>query len=64
MGYVKEPEGVDFEINGKPWTKKEKEEISQIIKKLKAKKKASKNKPKEKRDGVMNTLYNNSSYEK
>ena len=48
MGYIKEPEGVDFEINGKPWTKKEKEEISQIIKKLKAKKKPRKTNRKKK----------------
>jgi len=39
MGYIKEPANVDFEINGKPWTSKEKEEISDFIKQYKLKKK-------------------------
>lgn len=33
MGYIKEPEGVDFIINGKPLTEKEKQAISEFIKK-------------------------------
>jgi hypothetical protein len=32
MGYAKEPEGVDFVINGKPLTDKQKNEISEFIK--------------------------------
>ena len=32
MGYVKEPEGIDFVINGKPLTDKQKQEISEFIK--------------------------------
>lgn len=32
MGYVKEPEGVDFVIKGKPLTDKQKQEISAFIK--------------------------------
>ncbi|MHC8947892.1 hypothetical protein [Sphingobacterium hungaricum] len=32
MGYIKEPEGIDFEINGKPLTEKQKNEISEFIK--------------------------------
>lgn len=32
MGYIKEPEGVDFVINGKPLTDKQKNEISLFIK--------------------------------
>lgn len=32
MGYIKEPEGVDFVINGKPLTNKQKKEISEFIK--------------------------------
>lgn len=32
MGYIKEPDGVDFEINGKPLTEKQKKEISEFIK--------------------------------
>lgn len=32
MGYIKEPEGVDFVINGKPLTDKQKNEISEFIK--------------------------------
>lgn len=32
MGYIKEPAGVDFEINGKPLTEKQKKEISEFIK--------------------------------
>ena len=32
MGYIKEPEGVDFVINGKPLTEKQKKAISEFIK--------------------------------
>lgn len=32
MGYIKEPEGVDFVINGKPLTDKQKKEISEFLK--------------------------------
>ena len=32
MGYIKEPEGVDFVIKGKPLTDKQKKEISEFIK--------------------------------
>jgi hypothetical protein len=32
MGYIKEPEGIDFVINGKPLTDKQKKEISEFIK--------------------------------
>jgi hypothetical protein len=32
MGYIKEPEGVDFLIKGKPLTQKEKKAISEFIK--------------------------------
>ncbi len=32
MGYIKEPKGVDFVINGKPLTDKQKNEISEFIK--------------------------------
>ena len=32
MGHIKEPEGVDFVINGKPLTEKEKKAISEFIK--------------------------------
>ena len=32
MGYIKEPEGVDFVVNGKPLTDKQKKEISEFIK--------------------------------
>jgi hypothetical protein len=32
MGHIKEPEGVDFVINGKPLTDKEKRAISEFIK--------------------------------
>lgn len=32
MGYIKEPEGVDFVINGKPLTEKQKQAISDFIK--------------------------------
>jgi len=32
MGYIKEPDGVDFVIQGKPLTEKEKKEISEFIK--------------------------------
>ena len=32
MGYIKEPDGVDFIINGKPLTDQQKQEISIFIK--------------------------------
>jgi hypothetical protein len=32
MGYIKEPTGVDFIINGKPLTNKQKQAISDFIK--------------------------------
>ncbi len=45
MGYIKEPDGVDFVINGKPLTEKQQQAISDFIqadkerlKKLKARK--------------------------
>ena len=31
MGYIKEPEGVDFIINGKPLTEEQKKAISKFI---------------------------------
>jgi hypothetical protein len=37
MGHIKEPGGVDFIINGKPLTEKEKQAISEFIKADKAK---------------------------
>jgi len=37
-GHIKEPEGVDFLIESKPLTNKEKKEISELIKTLKKKK--------------------------
>ena len=37
MGYIKEPEGVDFIINGKPLTDEQKQGISEFIKADKAK---------------------------
>jgi hypothetical protein len=32
MGYIKEPDGIDFIIKGKPLTEKQKKEISAFIK--------------------------------
>ena len=32
MGYIKEPDGIDFVINGKPLTDKQKQAISAFIK--------------------------------
>ncbi len=39
MGYIKEPEGVDFLIQSPPLTKKERKDISEFIKKSKSKRK-------------------------
>lgn len=36
MGYIKEPEGVDFVINGNPLTEEQKQAISAFIKADKA----------------------------
>jgi len=38
MGHIKEPDGVDFIINGKPLTDKERKTISEFIKAYKVKK--------------------------
>lgn len=40
MGYIKEPEGVDFIIKSKPLTDKEKEQISKFIQEYKRKHRA------------------------
>ena len=32
MGYIKEPDGIDFVINGKPLTDKQRQAISEFIK--------------------------------
>ena len=37
MGYIKEPEGVDFIIQSKPLTDKERKEITKFIQDYKAK---------------------------
>jgi hypothetical protein len=37
MGFIKEPEGIDFIINSKPLTDKERQEISLYIKAYKSK---------------------------
>lgn len=37
MGHIKEPEGIDFIIQSPPLTDKERNEISELIKKMKAK---------------------------
>ena len=37
MGYIKEPKGVDFIIQSKPLTDKERKEISKFIQEYKAK---------------------------
>ncbi len=42
MGYIKEPEGVDFIIQSKPLTDKERKEISKFIQEYKAKNTAKK----------------------
>lgn len=50
MGYIKEPKGVDFVIESKPLTDKDRKEISQFIADYKSKNKRSqkvKGKPKE-----------------
>ena len=38
MGHIKEPEGIDFSIENRPLTNKEREEISDLINALKKKK--------------------------
>ncbi len=42
MGYIKEPKGVDFIINSKPLTDKERQAISEFIRQYKAKHAAKK----------------------
>jgi len=48
MGHIKEPEGIDFVIESKPLTNKERKEISELIKTLKQRHKVRKTKPKKK----------------
>jgi hypothetical protein len=36
MGYIKEPEGIDFFVDSKPLTEKDKRDISEIIAHYKA----------------------------
>lgn len=49
MGFIKEPKGVDFIIQSKPLTDKERQEISKYIAEYKAKNKKKKaTKPKTK----------------
>ena len=48
MGYIKEPEGVDFIIQSKPLTDKERKEISKFIQDYKAKHSVKKSVPKDK----------------
>ena len=36
MGYILEPEGIDFFIQSKPLTKRDKKELSDFVKKLKS----------------------------
>ncbi len=45
MGYIKEPDGVDFVIQSRPLTNIERKEISEFISKDKLKNKNSINKP-------------------
>lgn len=54
MGYVKEPDGIDFVVNGKPLTDEQKQAVSAFIKadkerleKLKARRKKSKERKKD-----------------
>ena len=42
MGHIKEPKGVDFVIQSKPLTNKDREEISKFIANYKAKKRRKK----------------------
>lgn len=44
MGYIKEPEGVDFIIQSEPLTDKDREQISKFIKEYKRKNRSKKSK--------------------
>jgi hypothetical protein len=46
MGFIREPEGVDFVIQGKPLTEKQKKELSAFIKADKEKNQREKRKTK------------------
>jgi hypothetical protein len=43
MGYIKEPEGVDFIIQSEPLTDKDREQISKFIQEYKRKERSKKN---------------------
>jgi len=55
MGHIKEPEDVDFLIESKPLTSKEKKEISELIKTLKKKKAIRKTKTTRKKKAAEST---------
>lgn len=48
MGLIREPENVDFYVTGRSWTKEEKDELSELIKKLKSRSKTKHASTKEK----------------
>ena len=50
MGYIKEPEGVDFIIKSEPLTDKDKEQISQFIREYKRKNQVKEKKPSDKKE--------------
>jgi len=50
MAHIKEPEGIDFIIKSPPLTDKERKEISELIKKIKGKRKNKRKKTSTKRN--------------
>ena len=56
MGYIKEPEGVDFIIQSKPLTDKERKEISKFIQDYKAKHASKKSVTKSRTSSKQKTL--------
>lgn len=59
MGYIKEPEGVDFIINSEPLTSEDRKRISEFIAEYKAKKgqkEAQKTVRRKKKDGTQHDV--------
>ena len=58
MGYIKEPEGVDFIIKSEPLTEKDREQISRFIQEYKQRNRTDKEKTSANRK-KKNTAHNN-----
>lgn len=64
MGYIYEPEGIDFFVDPKPLSKKDREEISDIIANFKVETRRASTLPEEKKRIIDTTLRSRPLYHK